>query len=104
VITFMPKATFVPDLPKGDSPVVSVAHHGVMLNIQVDPAAERERLAKEIARIEAQIRQTEGKLANESFVSKAPPKVVEEFRARLAEFRSTLGKLKEQQDKLTARA
>jgi hypothetical protein len=37
-------------------------------------------------------------------VVKAPPKVVEEFRGRLAEFRSTLGKLKEQQEKLTARA
>jgi valyl-tRNA synthetase len=74
------------------------------LKIEVDPVAERGRLAKEVARIEAQIAQTEGKLANESFVAKAPPKVVEEFRARLAEFRSTLGKLKEQLEKLTARA
>ncbi|HEX6692718.1 MAG TPA: class I tRNA ligase family protein, partial [Burkholderiales bacterium] len=104
VTTFMPKATFVPDLPKGNSPVMSVAHHGVMLDIKVDPAAERERLAKEIARIQALIAQTEGKLANESFVARAPAKVVEEFRARLAEQRSTVSKLKEQQEKLTARA
>src|SRR4051812_4885784 len=104
VATFMPRATFVRELPQGNSPVMSVAHHGVMLDIKVDPVAESERLAKEIARIEAQIAQTEGKLANESFVSRAPAKVVEEFRARLAEFRSTVSKLKEQQEKLTARA
>ena len=83
---------------------MSVAHHGVMLDIKVDPAAERERLAKEIARLEAQIAQTEGKLGNESFVSRAPAKVVEEFRSRLAEHRSILGKLKEQQGKLGPQA
>jgi valyl-tRNA synthetase len=104
VSTFMPRATFVPNLPQGNFPVMSVAHHGVMLDIKVDPAAERERLAKEIARIEAQIAQTESKLGNESFVSRAPAKVVEEFRTRLNEFRSTIGKLKDQQGKLGPRA
>jgi valyl-tRNA synthetase len=104
VTTFMPKATFVADLPKVDSPVMSVAHHGVMLDIKVDPEVERERLGKEIARLAAQIAQTESKLSNESFVQRAPAKVVEEFRVRLAEFRATVTKLKEQQEKLTARA
>jgi valyl-tRNA synthetase len=74
------------------------------LKIEVDLAAERERVAKEITRLEAQIAQTESKLSNESFVQRAPAKVVEELRARLAEHRSILGKLKEQQEKLTARA
>ncbi|HEY2336817.1 MAG TPA: valine--tRNA ligase [Burkholderiales bacterium] len=104
VTTFMRNSQFVERLPATDSPVKLVDRHAVMLNIKVDPAAERERLSKEIARLEAQIAQTEGKLANESFVAKAPPKVVEEFRGRLAEFRSALGKLKEQHEKLTARA
>jgi len=104
VTTFMRNSEFVDRLPTADFPTKPVDQHVVMLNIKVDPSAERERLAKEIALIEAQIAQTEGKLANESFVQRAPAKVVEDFRARLAEFRSTLDKLKEQQEKLTARA
>jgi valyl-tRNA synthetase len=96
VTTFMRNSEFVKGLPTTDFPAKPVGRHVVMLNVKVDPAAERERLAKEIARIEAQIAQTEGKLANESFVQRAPAKVVEEFRARLAGDRSTLSKLKEQ--------
>jgi valyl-tRNA synthetase len=96
VTTFMRNSEFVKGLPATDFPAKPVGQHVVMLNIKVDPAAERERVAKEIARIEAQIAQTESKLTNESFVQRAPAKVVEEFRARLAEFRATLAKLKEQ--------
>jgi len=89
---------------KTEASFAAVGGGKLKLKIEVDPVAERERLAKEIARLEAQIAQTEGKLANDSFVSRAPAKVVEEFRARLAEHRSILSKLKEQQEKLTARA
>ena len=92
------------ELNKIDAPMAVIGNTKLKLKIEVDLGAERERVAKEIARIEAQIAQTESKLSNESFVQRAPAKVVEEFRARLAEFRSTVGKLKEQQEKLTARA
>jgi valyl-tRNA synthetase len=92
------------ELNKIDAPMAVIGDTKLKLKIEVDLGAERERVAKEIARIEAQIAQTEGKLANESFVQRAPASVVGEFRTRLAEFRSTLGKLKEQHEKLTARA
>jgi valyl-tRNA synthetase len=89
---------------KTEASFAAVGGGKLKLKIEVDPVAERERLAKEIARLEAQIAQTESKLSNESFVQRAPAKVVEEFRARLAEFKATVTKLQEQQEKLTARA
>jgi valyl-tRNA synthetase len=100
VITFMRDSKFVDRLPATNSPTKSVDPHVVMLDIKVDPQAERERLAKEIAGLEAQIAQTKSKLGNESFVSRAPAKVVEEFRARLAGFETSLAKNQEQLKKL----
>jgi valyl-tRNA synthetase len=62
----------------------------------VDPAAERERIAKEIARIEGEIVKSNTKLANEGFVARAPPAVVEQERARLAGHVATVDQLNQQ--------
>jgi valyl-tRNA synthetase len=59
-----------------------------------DRAAEQQRLDKEIARIEADIRAVEQKLGNKSFVDRAPAAVVEEHRRRLRDFSAQLEKLK----------
>ncbi|MEZ6095447.1 MAG: valine--tRNA ligase [Pirellulaceae bacterium] len=61
----------------------------------IDVAAERERLEKEIARLEGQVKGTESKLANEGFVSKAPADVVEKFRSSLEQNRNQLAAAKE---------
>ena len=59
-----------------------------------DKSAERDRLDKEIARLENELRVVEAKLANASFVDKAPPAVVEEHRQRKAEFTEQLAQLR----------
>jgi valyl-tRNA synthetase len=89
----------VDDLPKLDSPVAVVGPHHVMLEVKVDAAAETERIKKEIARLEEEIVKALAKLGNASFVDRAPAKVVDQERARLADFESTLAKLREQMKK-----
>jgi len=61
----------------------------------VDKTAERDRLDKEIAKIEAELQTVENKLKNKSFVDRAPPAVVEEHRRRLKDFSAQLAKLKQ---------
>jgi valyl-tRNA synthetase len=84
------------DLPGSDSPVAVVGPHRIMLHVEVDPAEERARVSKEIARLEGEIAKAKANLANPSFVERAPAKVVEQHRARLAGFESTLAKLRQQ--------
>jgi len=59
----------------------------------IDMEAERARLNREMAKCAAEIRKIDTKLANASFVAKAPPEVVEENRERRAAFEATEHKL-----------
>jgi valyl-tRNA synthetase len=93
--------TCVDALPQRDAPSKMIEHFQIMLDIKVDVAAERERVAKEIARIEGEIGRAEAKLANESFVARAPASVVKQERDRLAGFQATLEKLKPQLGRLS---
>jgi valyl-tRNA synthetase len=62
--------------------------------VAADRAGERQRLDKEIAKIESEMRVVEEKLGNKSFVDRAPAAVVEEHRQRLKDFSAQLEKLK----------
>jgi valyl-tRNA synthetase len=70
------------------------------LHVEIDVGAERDRLAKEIARLEGEIVKAHNQLGNENFVSRAKPEVVEQMRTRLAGFVETVARMKAQRDQL----
>ncbi|HEU0201961.1 MAG TPA: class I tRNA ligase family protein, partial [Burkholderiaceae bacterium] len=82
------------------APVSVIDDFHLRLVIEVDVGAERERLGKEIARLENEIRKAETKLGNVSFVERAPPTVVAQEKERLAGFGATLQKVREQLGRL----
>ena len=78
------------------APVAVVGEARICLFMEIDVAAEKLRLGKELARLEGEIVKANGKLGNESFVARAPAAVIEQERKRLADFEATLAKVKDQ--------
>ncbi|MQS39495.1 valine--tRNA ligase [Streptomyces katsurahamanus] len=66
----------------------------------IDVAAERKRLAKDLAAAEKEKAQAQGKLGNEAFLAKAPDNVVEKIRTRLAKADEDIARIQAQLDKL----
>jgi valyl-tRNA synthetase len=61
----------------------------------VDLSAEKERLTKEIAKIETELETVRMKLGNENFIARAPAAIVEEHRKREKDFLKKLKQLRE---------
>lgn len=62
----------------------------------IDVAAERKRLAKDLAAAEKEKAQANGKLGNEAFLAKAPDNVVDKIRGRLAKADEDIARIEAQ--------
>jgi valyl-tRNA synthetase len=80
--------------------VAIVGNTKILLKVEIDAAAEKARLSKEIERISTEINKANSKLNNESFVARAPEAVVIQEKQRLADFESLLEKLNSQLSRL----
>ncbi len=78
------------------SPVAVVGEARVCLHMEIDVAAEKQRLGKEATRLEGEIGKANVKLSNEAFVAKAPAAVIDQERKRVADFIATLAKVQDQ--------
>ena len=72
----------------------------VLVGDLVDVAEEKSRLEREVARAEDEISKLEKKLANKSFIAKAPAEVVEDQREYLRAAQAQLAKLGEALERL----
>ena len=77
------------------SAIVKSVEIYVPLEGLIDLEIERQRLQKEITRLEGSLAGIEKKLSNEKFVSGAPAEVVEKERAKQRDWQENLRKLKE---------
>jgi valyl-tRNA synthetase len=82
------------------APVAVVGEARLCLFMEVDVAAEKLRLGKEVARLQGEIAKANAKLGNEAFVAKAPAAVIAQENKRVSEFGAMLAKLQEQLTRL----
>jgi len=82
------------------TPMATTPRGEIFLIVEMDRAAERERLDREIAKLEEELRTVDGKLKNKSFVDRAPVAIVEEHRQRQKDFSDQLAKLRAARDGL----
>ena len=94
------EARLVEELPDTGSPVAVAGPHRLMPHIEADPAKERERLGKEVARLTGEIGKAKAQLGNPAFVQRAPAAVVQQMRERVAGFEATLAKVSAQLGRL----
>jgi len=82
----------------------SIVHEKVSIYIPmdelIDKQLEKERLEKEKATLEMELKRVNGKLNNESFIKKAPSKVVEEEKSKKEKYQEMYNKVLERLAKL----
>jgi valyl-tRNA synthetase len=92
-----------PDVTKPPQPASHVTPEFevyVSLKGLIDPAAELKRLDKQLAEKKKALASAEAKLANENFVKNAPPEVVEQQRAMIADLKKQIAAIEGNMDDL----
>ena len=92
--------TVVDSFEKIDAPVSIVGEYKLMLKVEIDVTAEKQRLQKEIDKLTIELKKADGKLANQSFIEKAPENVITQEKERQKKFSEDLQKFKEQLSRL----
>ncbi|HRH30202.1 MAG TPA: class I tRNA ligase family protein, partial [Aquabacterium sp.] len=82
------------------APVAVQGETRLALHVEIDVEAEKARLSKEVLRLEGEITKAQAKLGNESFVARAPAAVVDQEKARVADFTATVERIKTQLSRL----
>jgi valyl-tRNA synthetase len=89
--------------PKG-TPTVLTPLGELLLPLEglVDVAAERERISKEMTKVEGELDKVRAKLADENFAAKVPAKVLDEHRQRERDWADKYAQLSKMRDALGA--
>jgi valyl-tRNA synthetase len=84
------------EAPKGTPAAVTPVGEAYMpMEGLIDVEAERIRISKEIEKMELEVKKSQGKLGNASFVDRAPPEVVVQEKERLEDWKIKLAQLGE---------
>ena len=94
------RGSFDAALPRRTSSCFDVQ---VLFERSIDPEVEGARLQKEIAQLEKALASAEKQLSNESFLSKAPPIVIDGLRTQHRDNAALLRKKQDELDRLTAK-
>jgi valyl-tRNA synthetase len=90
------------DATPPESAIALVGDMSVLVPMEglIDAGAEAERLGKQLAKAQSDLKKTQQKLGNENFVRNAPPDVVEGDRGRLVELERTVTSLTAQLEQI----
>ncbi len=81
------------DGDEGGEPLATIGTVEILASAELDAEAVAARLEERRAKLRSEVERAEKKLANESFVTKAPAEVVDEERRKLDDYRTELEEL-----------